>query len=132
VSSATSATSTDLLALGDPEVLDEFEAHGEHLSPEFIERIVRDRGVKAIAVYPDTVLFSVPPTWQFGGRWTLEEKNVTAFASDIDFWAPDEASLGKLVRSLDEFEDELPSSVTYTSRDEVAAKLAEQGSTRGG
>jgi hypothetical protein len=122
---------TDLLALGDPEVLDEFQTHGEHLSSEFIERIVRDRGVKVIAVYPDTVLFSVPASWQFGGRWTLDEKNVTAFAPDVDFWAPDEESLGKLVRSLDEFESELPSDVTYTSRDEVAAKLAEQGSTQG-
>jgi hypothetical protein len=122
---------TDLLALGDPEVLDEFQAHGEHLSPEFIERIVRERGVKAIAVYPDTVLFSVPPSWQFGGRWTLDEKNVTAFASDIDFWAPDEESLGKLVRSLDEFEAELPSAVTYTSRAEVGSKLATLGNTQG-
>jgi hypothetical protein len=114
---------TDLLALGDPEVLDEFEAHGEHLSPEFIERIVRDRGVKAIAVYPQTVLFSVPPSWQFGGRWKLDEKNITAFAPEIDFWAPDEESVPKLVRSLDQFKAELPTSVTYISRAEVGGKL---------
>jgi hypothetical protein len=123
---------TDLLALGDPEVLDEYQAHGEQLSPEFIERIVRERDVKAIAVYPDTVLFSVPPSWQFGGRWTLEEKKVTAFAPDVDFWAPDEESLKELVRNLDEFEAELPSGVRYASREEIGGKLAEQGNTQGG
>jgi hypothetical protein len=122
---------TDLLALGDPEVLDEYQAHGEHLSSEFIERIVRERDVKAIAVYPDTVLFSVPPSWQFGGRWTLEEKKVTAFASDVDFWAPDQESLHELMRHLEEFKSELPSGVTYTSRAEVGGKLAEQGNTQG-
>lgn len=115
---------TDLLALGDPEVLDEFQAHGEHLSTEFIERIVRERGVKAVAVYPQTVLFSVPPSWQFGGRWTLDEKNVTAFAPEVDFWAPNAGSLDELVRSLEEFEAELPSGVTYISRGEVGSKLA--------
>jgi hypothetical protein len=115
---------TDLLALGDPEVLDEFQAHGPHLAPEFIEHIVRERGVKAIAVYPATVLFSVPPSWQFAGRWTLNEKNVTAFAPDIDFWAPDQPSLAKLVRSLDDFKSKLPSNVTYISRAEVGRKLA--------
>jgi hypothetical protein len=115
---------TDLLALGDPDVLDEFQAHGEHLSTQFIERIVRERGAKAIAVYPQTVLFSVPQSWQFGGRWTLDEKRVTAFGPEIDFWAPDEASLDKLVRSLDEFKAELPSSVTYISRAQVGSKLA--------
>src|SRR5262249_60818716 len=62
---------TDLLGLGDPEVLAEYQAHGTHLSPKFIERIVRKRGVKAIAVYPLTLFFSVPPSWQFAGRWTL-------------------------------------------------------------
>jgi hypothetical protein len=124
---------TDLLALGDPDVLDEFEAHGEHLSPEFIKRIVRERDVKAVAVYPLTVLFSVlspPPPWQFGGRWTLDEKNVTALQSEIDFWAPNEESLDELVRSLEEFEAELPSGVTYISRAEVVGKLAGQDSTQ--
>jgi hypothetical protein len=122
---------TDLLALGDPVVLDEFQAHGEHLSQEFIERIVRKRGVKAIAVYPQTVLFSVPPSWQFGGRWTLDEKNVTAFAPEVDFWAPNEESLEKLVRSLDEFKSELPTSVTYISRAEVGDKLGALGNPPG-
>jgi hypothetical protein len=117
---------TDLLALGDPEVLDEFQAHGEHLSPEFIERIVRERGVKAIAVYPGTVLFSVPPSWQFGGRWTLDEKRVTALEPAVDFWAPDKGSLDELVRSLDEFKAELPTGVTYISRAEVGRKLAQE------
>jgi hypothetical protein len=122
---------TDLLALGDPEVFAEYEAHGEQLSPEFIERIVRERGVKAIAVYPNTVLFSgVPPSWQFGGRWTLEEKKVTAFEPDVDFWAPDEESLNELVRNLDEFAAELPSGVKYTSREQIG-KLIEQYNTQG-
>jgi hypothetical protein len=119
---------TDLLALGDPEVLDEFQAHGEHLSTEFIERIVRERDVKAVAVYPQTVLFSVPPSWQFGGRWTLDEKNVTAFAPEVDFWAPNAESLDELVRSLEEFEAELPSGVRYTSREQIG-KLIEQANT---
>ena len=122
---------TDLLALGDPEVLDEFQAHGEHLSQEFIERIVRKRGVKAIAVYPQTVLFSVPPSWQFGGRWTLDEKIVTAFAPEVDFWAPSKDSLEKLVKSLDEFKSELPTSVTYISRAEVGGKLGALENTAG-
>jgi hypothetical protein len=118
---------TDFLALGDPEVLDEYEAHGPHLSSEFIEHIVRERDVKAIAVYPQTILFSVPPSWQFGGRWILDEKNVTAFAPEVDFWAPDEESLDKLVRSLDEFKTELPASVTYMSRAEVGGKIGALG-----
>jgi hypothetical protein len=122
---------TDLLAVGDPEVLDEFQAHGEPLSTEFIERIVRERDVKAIAVYPVTVLFfSVPPSWKFGGRWTLEEKNVTALVPEVDFWAPDDESLDELVRNLDEFEAELPSGVTYTSREEIGG-IVEQANTQG-
>jgi len=121
---------TDLLALGDPEVMNEFEAHGAHLSAKFIERIVRERGVKAIAVYPQTVLFSVPQSWQFAGRWRLDEKEVTAFAPEIDFWAPDEGSLEKLVRSLDEFKADLPTRVTYISRAEVGSKLAALENTR--
>jgi hypothetical protein len=110
---------TDILGIGDPEVLGELEEEDGFLSPSFVGDLVRRRDVDVIAVYPGTLAFSKPESWIFAGRWTLTEKKVTAFERDLEFYAPDLEALGELDRNLQAFEDELPDGVDYTSLDEA-------------
>jgi hypothetical protein len=115
---------TDLLGIGDPEVLDEFDHYGGHLPPETVERITRERDVQVVATYPVTLVYSTPPSWRFGGRWLLEEKSVTAFDRNMDFFAIDDADLEPLIQRLDAQAAELPTGTRYMTFAEALELLA--------
>jgi hypothetical protein len=116
----------DVLGIGDPEVLGEFEKFGPTLPPESLERIARERDVRAVAAYPATLVFSTPASWEFGGRWILDEKNVSAFDKSVDFLSIDETNLNELIRDLDEFDSKLPVGSRYVSRADIKDAFRER------
>jgi hypothetical protein len=113
----------DILGIGDPEVLGEFERYGPTLPPESLESIARERDVQAVAAYPASLVFSTPESWEFGGRWVLEEDRVTAFDGAVDFLVIDDADLDRLVEHLDEYAPDLPAGARYLSRAELREVL---------
>ncbi|MGH9026717.1 MAG: hypothetical protein ACRDWD_11485, partial [Acidimicrobiia bacterium] len=116
---------TDILGIGDPEVLDEYQRHGEFLAPGFLERVASERDVQAVAAYSRSAAPSTPESWRFAGRWSLDEKAVTAFEPTLDFLAIDGDRRHRLSRYLDEDEPSLPTGASYVSLHEVLSALGE-------
>jgi len=118
---------TDLLGLGDHEVLEERRATDNAPPMGYWERLTEERGFDVAAVYPATVLFQTPPRWILVGEWTMSGRSVSAFQDTFQFWATSPDAVGPLRAHLREFEDELPERdvVTYNDMADLQAALIE-------
>lgn len=114
----------DYLGLGTYAVRTELRrAHGK-LPKDFVARLTRDHGVRAIGIYPLTLFVAAKPsTWYLAGRWTLHEHQASAFASSLEFYAPTEALGRDLDRRLRRFAPSLPAHVTYENHDQITRRL---------
>ena len=91
---------TDFFGLGDHEVL---LARGSIArTPPIGNKLVKDRGVKIVVVYPRTLLFDTPASWTLVGLWRLDLPNVTAFDETLQFWAPDKSMVLPILHQLEE------------------------------
>jgi hypothetical protein len=116
---------TDLFGLGDYEVLEAWRAEGGLPLATYWEDLMRDRGVRVVAVYPSTVGVQTPPSWALAGSWVLPRRPVTAFERTFQFWATTPDEVEPLQRRLREFEAELPEAVELQIN-ELAPLLAAQ------
>jgi hypothetical protein len=76
--------------------------------------LARRRKFRVAAVYPSTLLFDTPDNWILVGTWHLNEKQITAFGSDFQFWATTPEEVDPLTAHLKAFERSLPREVTTT------------------
>ena len=126
---------TDLFGLGDTEVL-KARVHNRD-TKGFWADLARRRGFRVAALYPSTLLFHTPDPWILVATWHLNEKRVTAYESDFQFWATTPGEVDLLKAHLKAFESSLPPGVTTTynplaelRRNRVRA--AERGQKPGG
>ena len=68
--------------------------------------------MKVVAVYPSTLFVRTPDQWILVGTWKLNEKRITAFDSDFQFWATTPEAVDPLQAHLKAFESSLPPGVT--------------------
>jgi hypothetical protein len=118
---------TDMFGLGDYEVLRAWRANGERPPASYWEDLIRDRGVRVVAVYPSTLYMDTPSSWVLVGSWVLPHGVVTAFEPTFQFWATTPDEVVPLQRRLREFEAELPPTVEVQIN-ELAPLLAAQRS----
>jgi len=116
----------DFLGLGSPQVTEALRKEYP-LPAEYVERLVLEEDVAAIAVYPKTLALSLPDSWQLAGEWTLDERAVTAFDETIDFYAPTKELGRELAAKLDAFAPSLPSNVTYLDRETLIGRFLANG-----
>jgi hypothetical protein len=107
---------TDVLGLGDYEVLRERRRTHQQPSPDYWADLARRRGVDVVAVYPSTLGDRTPPTWVLAGEWTLDRRTVTAFEPTFQFWGTSDEAAARIRRQLREFADDLPAGVTVHLR----------------
>ncbi len=115
---------TDVLGLGDFEVLEERRRTGQRPSAAYWEQLARDRGFEVAVVYPATMLYDVPESWILAGSWKLDREVVTAWDPELDFYATSPEALAPLQAQLEAFASELPPGVT-TTINELAPLRAE-------
>lgn len=108
---------TDLLGLGDYDVLKAREAADGKPGQAYWLRLGRDRGFPVAAVYPSTLFFETPDEWILVGSWTLPRQPITAFERSFQFWATTPEEVAPLRAHLEEFESELPAGVTTEFND---------------
>lgn len=116
---------TDLLGLGDFEVLQLRRSNNQVVRPEDWSDLAAERGIEVAAVYPFTLWTNTPEDWILVGSWVLEEPTVTAFEPTFQFWATSPEEVAELQQHLVEFESELPEG-TRLELDEFADLRAEQ------
>lgn len=116
---------TDLLGLGDFEVLQLRRSNNQVVRPEHWSDLATERGIEVAAVYPSTLWMNTPEDWILVGSWVLEEPIVTAFDSTFQFWATTPEEVAELRRHLIEFEPELPEGARL-QLDELAELRAAQ------
>jgi hypothetical protein len=121
---------TDLFGLGDYEVVRAWQAHGGLPPASYWDRLIRDRGVRVVAVYPSTLGRETPPSWILAGTWALPRRPVTAFEPTFQFWATTPGEVVPLQRRLREFEADLPDGVELQVN-LLAPLLADQRSAGG-
>ncbi len=119
---------TDLFGLGDTEVLKTREHNRE--TKQYWADLARRRKFRVAAVYSSTLLFDTPDPWILVATWHLNEKRITAYESDFQFWATTPDEVDPLKAHLKAFERSLPRAVTTTynqfaelRRDRVRAAL---------
>ncbi len=108
---------TDLFGLGDTEVL-KARMHNRDTKAYWTE-LAQRRGFRVAAVYPTSLLFRTPDRWILVATWKLNEKRITAFDSEFQFWATTPDEVDRLKAHLKDFERALPPGVT-TSYNEFA------------
>lgn len=120
---------TDVLGLGDHEVLEEWQRADGPPGAAYWEELVRRRGVDVVAVYPDTLDGAEPDSWVQVGQWQLDRSVTTAPSEYFRFYATNPEAVGPLREHLAEFEDELPGRVA-TRLNPYAEMQADQGMRR--
>ena len=100
----------DLWGLGDKETLEAKNHRG--FNPDFIKRIVDDRGIELLMVYDRWFepYGGFPETFHKVGKWTIYN-NVVCGEDNVSFYAPDRDSARELESNLAAYRDTLPSSV---------------------
>ena len=114
----------DFLGLGSPDVTAAIRAQNP-LSSAYVEKLVLEKDVAAIGIYPATLALSVPKSWYLAGEWHLDERRVSAFGNVIDFYAPTDELGRELDAKLHEFAPSLPSNVTYLDRRDLLRRYLE-------
>lgn len=102
---------TDLLGLGDYEVMEARRSHQQRPPPSYWADLARRRGFRVAAVYPETLLLDTPKDWILVGTWRLSHDVVSAFDPDFQFWATTPEEVAPLIAHLREFSHELPPGV---------------------
>jgi hypothetical protein len=81
-------------------------------------------------MYPSTLLFNTPDNWILVATWHLNEKRITAYESEFQFWATTPDEVDPLKAHLEAFTPSLARGVTTTynpfaelRRDQVRATL---------
>ena len=103
---------TDLYGLGDTEVLKVRVRKG--YTKAYWADLARRRKFRVAAVYPSTLNIATPDQWILVATWHLNEKRITAFESDFQFWATTPDEVDPLRAHLQAFERSLPRGVTTT------------------
>jgi len=103
---------TDLLGLGDYEVLQERRSSHQHPGRDYWAQLARDRGFKVAAVYPTTLLFDTPDDWILVGEWHMNRGTVTALDPTFQFWATTPEEVAPLEEHLRDFESRMPAGST--------------------
>ena len=116
---------TDLLGLGDYEVLEARRSYDQRPPKEYWAGLGEERGFDVAAVYPTTLWFDVPDEWILVGDWTLDHPTITAFDPTFQFWATRPEEVAPLQEHLREFDKELPDGAT-TNFNEFATIRAER------
>lgn len=116
---------TDLLGLGDFEVLEARRDAGQKPPKSYWRDLAEERGFKVAAVYPFTLWTETPDEWILVGTWKLDRRTVTAFQPEFQFWATRPEEVAPLQERLREFESKLPDTVT-TELDPLATYRADQ------
>ncbi len=121
---------TDLLGLGDYEVLQARRATDGNPGQAYWLQLSRDRGFPVVAVYPTTLFYETPEEWILVGSWELSRRPITAFDRSFQFWATSPEEVGPLRAHLRDFESDLPSGVTSELNDlaEIRAEQLRTGS----
>jgi hypothetical protein len=101
----------DIVGLASQEVADLKRRRA--LTAEELQRLVREHGVEAIAVYEDIFTPVLPRDWVKAGEWAIRD-NVAVSGTVVAFLAPDERRAGVLRQRLEAFAAELPGGVTWT------------------
>jgi hypothetical protein len=70
--------------------------------------------VRAIAVYEEVFVPTLPASWIKVGEWTISD-NVAVSDDTVAFFAPNAQAADALRRALDAFAAELPEGVTWTA-----------------
>ena len=117
---------TDVLGLGDHEVLRERLATGRP-DAAYWERLMAERGIEVVAVYPSTIGDETPEGWLLAGWWSLPRRTVTAFQPEFQFWATTPEALVELQDHLRRFTPELPGGIEVEINEEAAVEAAQLG-----
>jgi hypothetical protein len=116
---------TDIFGLGDNEVLQEWQRAGELPESDYWADLVERRRVDVVAVYPLNLFRQVPPTWVPVGSIGVDREVMTAFDRVIDIYATRPEAVERLVRSLTQFQDDVPPG-TVLHVNELAELRADQ------
>jgi hypothetical protein len=111
---------TDLLGLGDYEVLEQRRATDQRPPADYWTDLARRRDLDVVAVYPSTLGGQTPAGWTLAGEWTLDRRIVTAWEPTFQFWATSPQALERLRDNLHDFAPELPPGVTVRIPDPPA------------
>jgi hypothetical protein len=103
---------TDLLGLGDYEVLQERRRTHQHPGKDYWAQLAKDRGFKVAAVYPTTLFFDTPDDWVLVGEWHMNRGTITALEPTFQFWATTPEEVAPLEQHLREFESKMPAGST--------------------
>ncbi|HEY5014995.1 MAG TPA: hypothetical protein VIK61_20080 [Acidimicrobiia bacterium] len=122
---------TDLLGLGDTEVLRLRQSHHGLAPADALTRMMRRRGVQVIGAYPDTLAIVSQPSWILVGEWDLSEPLVSA-RNPLQFWALDESAARQLEANLRSFARALPSHVKYLNRDQLVQRYVQNSGREAG
>jgi hypothetical protein len=99
---------TDLLGLGDYEVLQQLRAHGGLLPSTYLEDLAGERGFDVVVMYPQTTAGQTPNSWVYVGAWVLHRRTLTAFNRRFEFWATRPESVAPMITQLRRFAPHLP------------------------
>jgi hypothetical protein len=113
---------TDVLGLGDFDVLQDRRALDQRPDADYWQQLGRDRGFEVAVVYPFVLLFNAPPDWTMVASLRLDHEPVTAFQGELQFWATDPSEVDPLIAHLREFETTLPAGVTLVFDPAVAER----------
>lgn len=109
---------TDVLGLGDTDILRLRQTHDGLAPADTLTNIMRRRDVQVVGAYPDTLAVVSDPSWILVGEWDLTEPLITA-RNPLQFWALDEPAAHRLDANLRAFAPDLPSRVIYLNRDQL-------------
>ncbi len=123
---------TDLLGLGDYEVLEARKAAGQRPGKEYWRDLAVERGFPVAALYPTTLFFDTPTEWVLVGTWTLPRKPITAYDRKFQFWATVPEEVAPLIDHLEAYESELPGGVTLEINELAELRADELIRTRDG
>lgn len=99
----------DLWGLGSIEVAR--SKKGGYWTPDFLDSLVRKRGVSVVVVYDEWFDPALLRRWHKVASWTVRE-NVILGGDTVSFYAINDADVPVLARQLKAFESQLPAGVT--------------------
>jgi hypothetical protein len=105
---------TDVLGLGDYEILQQRIAAAGHPPAAYWRRLAVDRGFDVVVMYPSILLFDTPTEWILVGEWHINRSTFSALEPTLQFWATTPQEVSQLEANLREFEASLPSGPTLT------------------
>ena len=116
---------TDVLGLGDFDVLQMRRENHQEVPPAKWAQLAHDRGFRVVAVDPLTLFTDTPDEWILVGEWHLDRDPVTAFGETFQFWATTPEEVAPLQQHLRDFESEMPEGARLDLND-LASYRAEQ------